>query len=64
MDEIFYTVFDPIPALARDFNYRSKEEWQDSFAAAGLELVRRDDSDVKSSFAPVWFLLKKAPPRP
>jgi ubiquinone/menaquinone biosynthesis C-methylase UbiE len=64
MDEIFYTVFDPVPALARDFNYRSKEEWQDSFAAAGLELVKRDDSDVKSSFAPVWFLLKKAPPPP
>ena len=61
MDEIFYTVFDPVPALARDFNYRSKKAWAESFEQAGLEIVKTDDKDARSSFQPVFFLLRKKP---
>lgn len=61
MDEIFYTVFDPVPALAKDFNYRSRASWQQSFEKAGLETVKIDDSDAQSSFQPVFFLLRKKP---
>ena len=61
MDEIFYTVFDPVPALAKDFNYRSRAHWLKSFEKAGLETVRIDDDDAQSSFRPVFFLLRKKP---
>jgi ubiquinone/menaquinone biosynthesis C-methylase UbiE len=64
MDEIFYTVFDPVPALARDFNYRSKKHWTASFEKAGLEVVKIDDKDSRSSFQPVFFLLRKKDPAP
>ena len=59
MDEVFYTVFDPAPGLAKDFNYRSAQAWQQAFAGAGLEVVALDESESHSAFAPVWFLLQK-----
>ena len=61
MDEIFYTVFDPVPGLAKDFNYRSRAAWLQSFDDAGLETVTIDDDDAQSSFRPVFFLLRKKP---
>lgn len=61
MDEIFYTVFDPVPGLAKDFNYRSRAAWAQSFEKAGLETVKIDDDDAQSSFRPVFFLLRKKP---
>lgn len=64
MDEIFYTVFDPIPALARDFNYRSRQQWTACFEKAGLQVVNVDENDVQGSFRPVFFLLRKASPAP